>query len=63
MTSHTLAGHPAEADAATRSSMQLDQDFSIEGFQQWNPFAHGFARYIEGFRLAGFPERAAEQAP
>jgi adenylate cyclase len=55
----SLAGHPAEASTAMKNAMHLDPDFSIEGFQAWNPFVHGFARYLEGFRLAGFPERAA----
>jgi hypothetical protein len=37
-------------------AMEVDPAFSIAGFQKWNPFLHGNARYVGGMKRAGFPE-------
>jgi adenylate cyclase len=51
-----LAGREDEARAAMGKAMEVDPAFSIAGFQKWNPFLHGNARYVGGMKRAGFPE-------
>jgi len=51
-----LAERKEEAHAAMIKSMEVDPAFSIAWFQSWNPFIYGNKRYIEGMKLAGFPD-------